>query len=115
MSLSVRAPLFHGPSPLCQTSYPALPYLDSFYLVIHMAHTALVGSLPSIELEEMSDPLSPPEWSMRFPMLYHTLGLLGLLGVFAKGVIPGHVAMVQGHFGNLVLLPRGNSILFKLD
>lgn len=94
VSLSVQTPLFHGPSPLCQTSYPALPHLDSLYLVAHMAHTALVGPLPSIELEEVSNPLSPPKWCMRFPMLYHTLGLLGLLGVFAEVVIPGHVAMV---------------------
>lgn len=100
MSLSVQPPLFHGPPSLCQGSYPTLPYLDSFHLAAHMAHIALVGPLPSDELEQVPYPLPPPKWRMGFPMLYHTLGVLSLLDLlsflsfFAEVVIPGHVAML---------------------
>lgn len=77
--------LFHG-LPLCQSLYPTFSHLDSLHLV---AHVTLIGPLPSDELEEMANPLPPPKRNTRFPMLYHSFGLLLALLVLAHSLIPG--------------------------
>lgn len=91
-------PLFHGP-PLCERSphHPTLPRL------LHCLHIAFCGSLPSHEMKDVANPLSPPQ-AVTWPhVLYHAL--------------PGRLCtdLVIWDRVSAVLFPRGHSIFFELD
>jgi hypothetical protein len=101
--------LFHG-LPLCQSPHPPLPHLDSLHLAAHVARIALVGPLPSDELEQVPNPLPPPKRGTRFPMLYYRLRLLAILAT-AQPLVLLYTTCLTPY---CVLLPRRYPVVFKL-
>lgn len=96
---------------LCQRSHPTLSHLHSFHLAFapNVAHTTFGGPPPLNVMKQVPYTLSPPKRVICFPMLYHFLGLLGVLVYDLALMVPGH--LIRG----CVLFPRCHPIFFKLD
>lgn len=114
---------------LCQGPHPTIAQLHTLHLHAHhlVAHTpCLAGPLPPDEVEQVADPLPPPQrFRLGLRMLDHTLHLRGGgLCILESShltdripVNPRDVAAAERDFGLRVLLPRpgGNSIVLELD
>lgn len=114
--------LLFGP-PLGESPHPATPHLHSLHLGAHVADTPLAGPLPSHELEQVANPLPPPQrCGTGLDMLDHALVVGAFPGsrsrgqsVLAHAVSPWSLAIVKGHLRSCVLFPRGKTIAFKFD